>query len=132
MHHEPLAALIAAADRAISDEDFDALLDFYAEDASLVIKPGLTVRGKEAIRRAFVAIAEHFGHSLHVGQGPMLVIEGEGTALAIMETVLTFNDAEGLRQTLTRRATYVFRCQGGDWRCVIDNAYGTDLLEHAV
>jgi uncharacterized protein (TIGR02246 family) len=132
MLEEQLAAVIAAADHAITDEDFDALMDFYADDAALVLKPGMTVRGKDAIRRAFLAVAEHFDHSLHVGQGPMQVIEGDGDiALVIMETVLTFNDAEGLRQTLTRRATYVFRRDAVGWRCVIDNSYGTDLLEHA-
>jgi ketosteroid isomerase-like protein len=33
---------------------------------------------------------------------------------------------------LTRRATYEFRQDaGGCWLCVIDNSYGTDLLDAA-
>lgn len=130
MLDQQLAAVIAAADRAITDEDFDALMDFYADDACLVLKPGLTVRGKDAIRRAFCAIAEHFGHSLFVRQGAMQVLEGADTALVLMETLLSFNDAEGLRQNVTRRASYVFRQYDDRWLCVIDNSYGTDLLEH--
>ncbi|MGE7957054.1 YybH family protein [Pseudomonas sp. NPDC089530] len=130
MPAHPLQALIEAADRAISAEDFDVLMDFYAEDATLVVKPGLEARGKAQIRRAFVAIAEHFNHSMVVRQGAMQVIEGAGTALVIMHTLLDTRDRDGVASTLERRATYVFRQESaGDWRCVIDNSYGTDLLD---
>ncbi|GAB3484638.1 hypothetical protein GCM10027398_43970 [Azotobacter salinestris] len=80
--------LIEAADRAITAEDFDALMDFYADDATLVIKPGLQAKGKEQIRRAFIAIADHFNHSLIVTQGEVEIIEGADVALVIMETHL--------------------------------------------
>ena len=75
----PLKTLIEAADRAITAEDFDAVTDFYADDATLVVKPGLNVSGKPAIRRAFEAIAAHYNHSLKVGQGDMVVLEGADT-----------------------------------------------------
>ncbi|AUG01683.1 MULTISPECIES: YybH family protein [Pseudomonas] len=130
MPAHPLKTLIEAADRAITAEDFDSLMDFYAEDATLVVKPGLEARGKEQIRRAFVAIAEHFNHSMVVRQGEMQVIEGAGTALVIMHTLLDTLDRDGIASTLERRATYVFRHEPADgWRCVIDNSYGTDLLD---
>jgi ketosteroid isomerase-like protein len=45
---------VAPADAAIMAEDFDALMDFYADDATLVVKPGLHVTGKDNIRAAFV------------------------------------------------------------------------------
>lgn len=128
MQTHPLAALIAAADRAISTQDYEVLLDFYAEDAALVVKPGLVVHGKAAIQRAFEGIAEHFGHRLRVGQGEIQVIEGADSALVVMETLLTFPVGLGREETVTRRATYVFRRDGDVWRCVIDNSYGTDLL----
>jgi uncharacterized protein (TIGR02246 family) len=68
MSSHPLKALIEAADRAIGAEDFDALMEFYAEDATLVVKPGLIASGKEQIRRAFAAIAEYFDHSIVVSR----------------------------------------------------------------
>lgn len=111
MSDHPLKALIQAADRAIGAEDFDTLMDFYAEDATLVIKPGLNATGKEQIRRAFVAIAEHFNHSIIVKQGKMQVIEGAGTALVIMQTLLETVDRDGIANSITRRATYVFRLE---------------------
>lgn len=129
MSSHPLKALIEAADRAIGAEDFDALMEFYAEDATLVVKPGLIASGKEQIRRAFVAIAEYFDHSIVVTQGDMQVIEGADTALVIMETVLQASGKGDMPTSITRRATYVFRRDaGGTWLCVIDNSYGTDLL----
>ncbi len=129
-----LKQLIADADRAITAEDFDRLMDFYADDALLVIKPGMNAVGKPAIRQAFVAIAAHFGNSIRVRQGQMQVLEGADTALVIMETHLDIADpvavaATGGAASITRRATYVFRRGGtGQWLCVVDNSYGTDLL----
>ena len=129
MSSHPLKSVIEAADRAITAEDFDAVMDFYADDATLVIRPGLNATGKAAIRRAFVAIADHFNHSLQVEQGDMTVLEGADTALVIMESILKAVDKEGRDASAVRRATYVFKKDpAGRWLCVIDNSYGTDLL----
>ncbi len=127
MAEHELRQLIEAADRAITAEDFDRVMDFYAEDATLVVKPGLNATGKTAIRKAFVAIAAHFKNSLKVRQGRMEVIEGGDTALVIMESLL---DVEGQPEPIVRRATYVFRrSEDGRWLCIIDNSYGTSLLD---
>lgn len=105
-------------------------MDFYADDATLVIKPGLSVTGKPRIRQAFLAIAEHFQHQLVVRQGRMELIPGGDTVLVIMESLLSYPENGGTTE-VTRRATYVFReSQPGKWACVIDNSYGTGLLDH--
>ena len=128
----PLKQIIEAADRAITAEDFDTLQDFYADDATLVVKPGLNAVGKEPIRRAFVSIADHFDHSLVVKQGKMVVIEGGDTALVIMESLLETTGKDGLASSTIRRGTYVFRQSAdGGWLCVVDNSYGTDLLQES-
>ena len=125
----PLKILIEAADRAITAENFDAVAEFYADDATLVVRPGLTVSGKPAIRRAFEAIAAHFNHSLKVGQGDMVVLEGADTALALMESTLDWIDKDGAASSVVRRATFVFRKSAdGRWLCAIDNSYGTELI----
>jgi uncharacterized protein (TIGR02246 family) len=125
----PLKTLIEAADRAITAEDFDAVTEFYADDATLVVRPGLNVAGKPAIRRAFEAIAAHFNHSLTVGQGDMVVLEGADTALALMESTLDWIDKDGAESSDVRRATFVFRKSAdGRWLCAIDNSYGTELI----
>jgi uncharacterized protein (TIGR02246 family) len=133
MASHPLHELVRAADRAISAEDFDALMDFYTDDAILVVKPGLNVVGKERIRAAFVKIAEYFRHSLKVGQGRMEVIETGDSALIIMEATLDYVDASGAPVHAVRRSTHVYRREpDGRWLCAIDNSYGTDLLDAEV
>jgi uncharacterized protein (TIGR02246 family) len=122
----PVLTLIERADAAITAQDFDALMGFYAQDAVLVVEPGRIARGKPQIRSAFEAIARHFGDALTVSQGAAQVLEGDGTALVIMETLLHVEDAE----PVIRRATYVFRQDAtSSWLCTIDNSYGTDLLD---
>ncbi|MCQ8232710.1 YybH family protein [Pectobacterium carotovorum] len=130
MKPHPIREIIEACDKAISERNFDALMSYYAEDAALVIKPGMVARGKDDIRKAFVAIADYFKNQLIVEQGNMQVIEGGGDALVIMETVLHYPDEQGSIVTTTRRATYVFRKDvDGNWCCTIDNSYGTTLLD---
>lgn len=132
MTDHPLKTLIEAADRAITAEDFDTLMDFYTEDAVLVIAPGRLATGKAEIRDAFVAIAAYFGNNVRVSQGDMQVLEGGDTALVIMETFVHAAGPDGQEETETRRATYVFRRDGDTWRCAVDNSYGTTLLDQGV
>ena len=140
MTDHPLKQVIEAADRAITARDFDAVMEFYAEDAVLVVKTGILARGKAQIREALVAIDAYFGGDLTVTQGEMHVVEGADTALIVMETHLDFPGEGGLRIQETRRATYVFRKEAAvdmdgagqeRWLCAVDNSYGTDLLDPA-
>ncbi|MEB6378052.1 nuclear transport factor 2 family protein [Leclercia adecarboxylata] len=129
MYEHPLRQIIKACDRAISAKDFDSLMEHYAEDAALVVKPGMIVRGKDNIRSAFISISDHFQDQLIVKQGEMQIIEGGGDALVIMETQLTYPDELGRTTELIRRATYVFRLENDRWLCTIDNSYGTSVLD---
>lgn len=130
MHHQAIRQAIEAADKAISAEDFDTLMDFYTEDATLVVRPGMLAIGKAQIRQAFCTIAEHFGHQLQVRQGKTEILcGGDDTALVIMESLLDTQVSDGSPLTIARRATYVFRHERDRWRCVVDNSYGTDLLD---
>lgn len=127
MPNHPVLELIKQADQAITAQEFDALMGFYAEDAVLVVRPGQIARGKPQIRAAFVAIAEHFNNALTVTQGDAQVFQGARTALVVMETLLLIGEA---REPVERRATYVFQndpSQG--WLCTVDNSYGTDVLD---
>ncbi|MCU3851799.1 SgcJ/EcaC family oxidoreductase [Enterobacter roggenkampii] len=130
MTPHPLRQIIESCDRAITTKNYDELMKHYAEDAALVVKPGMVVKGKENIRSAFVAISDYFQNQLIVKQGEMQVIEGGDNALVIMETVLRFPDGQGGITEMSRRATYVFRLESdGRWLCTIDNSYGTSLLD---
>lgn len=123
--HE-IELLIRKADTAINREDFETLIDIYAGDAVLVIKPGMNAVGKEQIKKAFEAIAAHFEYSLDVKQAEMAILETGDTALVVTKTVVS---AKKLPAT-ERKATYVFKRDADNrWVCVIDNSYGHELLE---
>lgn len=131
MSNHPLKTLIEAADRSISVKDFASLMQFYTDDATLVVKAGLYAQGKDQIRKAFEAISAYFQDQLKVRQGKMEVIEAGDTALVIMETWLDTIDEHNAVTSTLRRATYVFRRDSsGNWLCAVDNSYGTALLDN--
>lgn len=121
--------LIAQADKAIKEERFDDLMDFYTDDAVLVVKPGLEARGKEAIKNAFIKIAEYFKNSVVPTQGKMVMLEAGDTVLVLSQTLLDAENKDTSDYSMDRRATYVYRNVSGKWLCAIDNSYGTTLLD---
>lgn len=84
-------------------------MTFYADEATLVIKPGRCVTGHTALRKAFIAIAEQFTHTLRVSQEEVLVLEGAGTALVLAKTRVRGTLKSSETYDVLRRATYVFR-----------------------
>lgn len=125
--HEVIAT-IEQADAAINGRDLPALMDFYTEDATLVVEPGRLARGREQIAQAFEAIFAHFDQALRVTQSDFHVVEGGGVALVVCRLELSVEGQAAPRGPLERRPTYVFRrCSDGKWRCLIDNSYGVEL-----
>ncbi len=127
--NEEINKLIAAADKAIKEERFDDLMDFYTDDAVLVVKPGMEAHGKAAIKDAFIKIAAYFDNSVVPTQGNMLMLEAGDTVLVLSQTLLDADNRESSEYSMDRRATYVYRRVGGHWLCAIDNSYGTALLD---
>lgn len=127
--NETIKQLIQQADLAIKEERFDDLMSFYSDDAVLVVKPGLEAKGKENIKAAFIKIAEYFKNSVVPTQGKMMMIEAGDTVLVLSQTLLDSNNKEESEYSMDRRATYVYKKVNGQWLCVIDNSYGTTLLD---
>lgn len=121
--------LIDEADLAIREERFDDLMNFYTDDAVLVVRPGLEVRGKEAIKAAFIKIAAYFKNSVVPTQGKMCMLEVGDTVLVLSQTLLDADNKDTSEYSMDRRATYVYRKVDGQWLCAIDNSYGTTLLD---
>ena len=125
----PIKALIKQADEAIAQQDFKKLMDFYADDAILVVKPGVVARGKEQIELAFHRILEHYCGEMRPEQKEMVILEAGDTTLVLSHTVVEAPLMTKSPYPSERKATYVFhKNQDGDWLCAIDNSYGTDLL----
>jgi uncharacterized protein (TIGR02246 family) len=127
--NEEIKMLIAQADRAIKEERFDDLMEYYTDDAVLVVKPGLEVKGKEAIKKAFIKIAAYFKNSVVPTQGKMLMLEAGDTVLVLSQTLLDADNKDSSEFSMDRRATYVYKKADGKWLCAIDNPYGTKLLD---
>lgn len=124
-----IKALIDAADKAIKEERFDDLMEFYTDDAVLVVKPGLEAKGKAAIKEAFIKIAAYFKNSVVPTQGKMMMIEAGDTVLVLSQTLLDADNKTTSEYSMDRRATYVYRKVNDKWLCAIDNSYGTTLLD---
>lgn len=127
--NEEIKSLIEQADKAIRNEEFDKLMDFYTEDAVLVIIPGKIAQGKQEIKEAFIKIAAYFKNSLVPTQGKMTMIEAGDTVLVLSQTLLESDNQAESEYAMERRATYVYRKVDGEWLCAIDNSYGTTLLD---
>ncbi|YCA44223.1 SgcJ/EcaC family oxidoreductase [Bacillus sp. JZ8] len=128
MEEHELKKVIRECDTAIQNEDFDTLMNYYTDDAVLVVKQGMIAKGKEEIKKAFIAIAKYFNNSIVPTQGEMVILEAGDTALVLSQTFLDANK-EDSKYPMERRATYVFRKNvEGRWLCAIDNSYGTDLI----
>ncbi|MGG3477614.1 DUF4440 domain-containing protein [Peribacillus frigoritolerans] len=127
MQNHELEQVIKNADWAINNGDH--LMEYYSEDATLVVKPGTVARGKEEIRRAFIAIAEYFNYSLIVNQEKMAIIETGDTALVVAQAQLSGNQKDDSEFSMERTATYVFKKDStGTWRCIIDNSHGAEII----
>lgn len=125
---QQLKDIISACDLAIQNEDFDTLMNYYSEDDVLVVKPGMIARGKEEIKKAFITIANDFNHHIVPTQGKMILLEAGDTVL-VLSQILLDSDKKFSEYAMERRATYVFKKNAqGEWLCVIDNSYGTDLI----
>ena len=127
MEHE-IKEVIKKCDLAIKNEDYDSLINYYTDDAILVVKPGMMAQGKTEIKKAFIAIAKYFNNTIAPTQGEMVILEAGDTALVLSHTFLEA-DKEDSEYSMDRKATYVFKKNPqGEWLCAIDNSYGTELI----
>jgi uncharacterized protein (TIGR02246 family) len=125
---DELKDLIKKCDLAIKNEDFDTLMHYYTNDAVLVVKPGMIAKGKDEIKKAFIAIAKYFNNSIEPTQGEMIILEAGDTALVLSHTFLEA-EKDDSEYSMDRKATYVFKKNSqGNWLCAIDNSYGTQLI----
>ena len=129
MVFEIIRDLIRQADEAIREERFGDLMEFYTEDAVLVLRPGKEAHGKAEIKEAFIAIARYFNNSLVPAQGNMVMLEAGDTVLVLSQTFVEAEKKPDSEYPGERRATYVYRKVDGKWLCAIDNSYGTSLLD---
>jgi uncharacterized protein (TIGR02246 family) len=126
---QPLDA-IRAVDAAFSRGDIEGVLDFYEDEATMVVRPGLLATGKTALRTAYEAIFASFAQPPSVIQERSEVLRSGDLALFVSRWRLTGRGARGEAINQVAHATSVLRRQSdGRWRAVIDNGLGIEILD---
>jgi uncharacterized protein (TIGR02246 family) len=114
---EELHSLVQAA---MNDNDIEAFVDLYDDDATLIVPPhGARAVGKEAIREA---VKETFALKPEARMEVLSKLEADGLALTQGWWRLVGTAEHGGRVELSGRGAMVSRCRpDGTWRIVLDN-----------
>jgi uncharacterized protein (TIGR02246 family) len=122
-----LEETVEKLDEAFNRGDIETVLNFYEDDAVVVLEPGRIARGKAQIRAAFEFIFNLEGAAKQI---KTTVIETGDLALFISKWTFSGKTPDGTLFTRESIATSVFRLQSdGKWRCVIDNPNGPAILD---
>ncbi len=99
----------------------------YDQHAAMVVKPGNVVVGHKAISAA-MSDSLSSQQIQQLNKGDSVLIESDDVALLLAKTYtrpVGSGDFES-----PQRSIYVFKkSQNGQWKCVVDNYFGTDLLD---
>lgn len=127
MSNRSLEETVLEMDEAFNRGDIEAVLNFYDDEAVVVLEPGRVVRGKAALRAAFESIFSLQGVARQIKTH---VIETGDIALFISRWNFSGKTPDGAAFSRESIATSVFRRQpDGGWRCVIDNPNGPAVLD---
>jgi uncharacterized protein (TIGR02246 family) len=113
-------------DEAFNRGDLEAVLDCYEDQALMVIEPGKVVQGKVELRKTFQELLKL---GFKATQLKTETLTAGDIALFISRWRLDGQTAEGKEFSKEFTATTVFRKQlDGQWKAIIDNSFGPDIL----
>ena len=123
----PLEA-IELLDEAFNRGDLEAILDFYEDGATMVAEPGRLVRGKAEVRGAYEWIFSNIKGIAR--QEKTHVIETGDIALFTSLWSFSGETTDGDPVSRQSDASVILRRQAdGGWRIVVDNSWGTAVLD---
>lgn len=127
MNANTVEEAVEELDAAFNRRDLDAVLDFYEDDAVLMVEPGRNITGKEYMRGFFELF---FASESTAKQEIVRVIPNGDLALFLSRWTLTTAVPDGADELHQYVATSVFR-KGADgrWRLAIDNSFGPMILD---
>ncbi len=125
MPEDPVTQMVQLADDAFNRGDLEAFLEFYADDAVMVIEPGRTLRGKSELRRAFEVLLSYRAVARQIKSH---VIENGDVALYLSKWSFSGTGPEGPYVREGVGTSVMRRGSDGRWRVFIENPWGATLL----
>jgi uncharacterized protein (TIGR02246 family) len=122
----PDEAVLAFADR-LAAGDLPGALALYEDDAVLLPDPGTVVSGPDGLRQG---LSGYVALRPTLTPGARRVLTAGDIALVVHEWLLSATLPDGTPLEQSGRAVDVLRRQpDGTWRFVVDNPWGTALLD---
>jgi len=126
-----ITQLLARLHNAVNNNDPASVSACYGDNAKVVSTPL-----KGTAQHDCVSALQTFQHKYMpehiVTTGDEIVIEAGDVALVIAKLYLVPKASPHALPCDGKRAVYVMqRNDSGEWRCIIDNFFGTDLLDFA-
>lgn len=112
--------------------DLDAVLSLYERNATVVVAPGTTVTGCDAIRQNYQRILNLFVGLPAFSFGDRIILRTKGVALVIVRYTLSGTGQNGQPIVINGTTVDVVReCGDGRWLISISNPFGTAALPPA-
>ena len=128
MHQHPVFETLNRLHQAFNDKDYDAVSACYHDEAKVIATPHDVGKTDEKASQSLARFRALYAQDVTVSNGDQMVVEVDDVALVLSKLYLA--NAEQFTTNSTP-AMYVFKKnKAGEWRCLIDNFFGTTLLEH--
>lgn len=129
MNANAVEQAVAGLDAAFNRRDMAAVLDFYEDDAVLMVEPGRSITGKDNLRAFFELFLA--SESLARQDRVKVLMNGDLALFLSRWTLLTPAPGTTPREQHLV-ATSVFRKgTDGRWRLAIDNSFGPMVLDQS-
>ena len=126
MARSPLE-IVELLDEAFNRGDIEAVLDFYEDEATMVVEPGRLAAGKTELRRVYEWIFSNIKGAAK--QEKCHVIEAGDIALFTSKWSFSGMTLDGNSVSRESYASVIMRKQrDGEWRIVVDNSWGPAVL----
>jgi len=131
-----ISQVLQTLHHAVNQGDYDALSNCYSSSAKVVTTPMSGAATSSTSQHNCVVALQQFQQKFMpehlVTTGDEIVIEAGDVALVIAKLYLVPKATPNALPCEGKKALYVMQKQGsGEWRCIIDNFFGTDLLDFA-
>lgn len=130
MKQQSVASTLSHMHQAFNTDAIEAINACYTDSAKVIAKPSDKAPNQNA-HQALTEFRKKYAHNHLVTQGDEVVIEAGDVALVISKIYLSEKQNKANLPCEAQNAIYVFkRDEHGQWRCAIDNFFGTELLNY--